>query len=285
MFVCTNPKFNYMKKVVLFIALVATTVAGAQAQKFQGGEKNLEVQFSPLSGNPIGINGLRFRMFNSESSAIRVGFSVGGSNDTEVRKQPYEIFDGGTFIKDMPELYSTSKSFNFSIRPGYEKHFAGTDRLSPYVGAELFFTMGSSSYSEEYSSAVTAADNEAEFAAKWSTWSITRSEGTTTFGLNAIAGADFYFVDNFYLGVELGLGFQNTKYKDSEIELSSNDAYKFFSSEVNQDELNSSFTEMLSVNAAGAVETNTIIGPGDGKFKSSSWGPNFQSTLRLGWLF
>ena len=285
MFVCTNPKFNYMKKVVLFIALVATTVAGAQAQKFQGGEKNLEVQFSPLSGNPIGINGLRFRMFNSESSAIRVGFNIGGSNNTEVRKQPYDIVDGAN-IKDMPELYSTDKSFNVSIRPGYEMHFAGTDRLSPYVGAELLFSMASSSYSEEYSSGVTADDNTAANATKWATWSITRSEGSTTFGLNAIAGVDFYFVDNFYLGAEIGLGFQNTSYKDSEIDLSDDKAYYHFSDAVNEDSINESFAEMLSRNPANeTVDRNTIIGPGDGKFKSSSWGPNFQSTLRLGWLF
>ena len=272
-----------MKKVVLFIALVATTVAGAQAQKFQGGEKNLEVQFSPLSGNPIGINGLRFRMFNSESSAIRVGFSVGGSNDTKVKEQPYEI-PTGTTVTNMPELYSTSKSFNFSIRPGYEKHFAGTDRLSPYVGAELLFSMESSSYSEEYSGAVTAADVDSEFAAKWSTWSLTRSEGSTTFGLNAIAGADFYFVDNFYLGVELGLGFQNTKHKNSEIE---GDYANILFYNPEQPAINQTFIDMLDQDALTLKwEPRTSVGnESNGAFKNSSWGPNFQSTLRLGWLF
>ena len=114
----------------MFIALVATSMVGAQAQKFQGGEKNLEVNFSPLGENPIGIEGIRFRMFNSESSAIRLGFNINGGKTTDVVQQPYEVENGANDISKS-ELYSTSKNFGFSIRPGYEKHFAGTDRLSP----------------------------------------------------------------------------------------------------------------------------------------------------------
>jgi hypothetical protein len=296
MFVCTNPKFNYMKKVVLFIALVATTVAGAQAQKFQGGEKNLEVQFSPLSGNPIGINGLRFRMFNSESSAIRVGFSVGGSNVTDVRVDPYEV-SGPSGPLSKSELYSTTKDFNFSIRPGYEIHFAGTDRLSPYIGAELLFQMNSSSYSEEYHGGNTDANDLDDQAANWSTWNIERKEGSSVFGLNAVGGVDFYFADNFYLGAEIGLGFQSTKYKNSELTISDEAAafwYSNGSGATAEDQngaltksgaINSEFTDMFSANITEKkIEYISKVGD-HGKFKDVSWGPNFQSTLRLGWLF
>ena len=258
----------------MFIALVATSVVGAQAQKFQGGEKNLEVNFSPLSANPIGIDGIRFRMFNSESSAIRVGFSVSGGKVTEVMSQavPSEI-DAKVTI---PELYSTDKSFGFSLRPGYEKHFAGTDRLSPYVGAELIFAMTSKTYTEEYHTGNSAAN--IGDPANHSTWTAERKDGTTTFGLNAVAGADFYFADNFYLGVELGLGFQNVKQKDVEISVSDENAWLLSGQVTHVD-------GFLSENAAGKMEIATIIGDGTGKYKNSAWGPNFQSTLRLGWLF
>jgi len=262
----------------MFIALVATSVVGAQAQKFQGGEKNLEVNFSPLSANPIGIDGIRFRMFNSESSAIRVGFSVSGGKVTEVMSQavPSEI-DAKVTI---PELYSTDKSFGFSLRPGYEKHFAGTDRLSPYVGAELIFAMTSKTYTEEYHTGNSAAN--IGDPANHSTWTAERKDGTTTFGLNAVAGADFYFADNFYLGVELGLGFQNVKQKDVEISVSDENAWVL--NKVDGVDL-THVDGFLDENAAGKMEIATTIGDGTGKYKNSAWGPNFQSTLRLGWLF
>ena len=284
MFVCTNPKFNYMKKVVLFIALVATTVAGAQAQKFQGGEKNLEVQFSPLSGNPIGINGIRFRMFNSESSAIRVGFNIGGSNHNEVYSQQAstEGSDGAVVI--LPELNQTHQSFNFAIRPGYEMHFAGTDRLSPYVGAELMYAMESSTMTREFHNANNADDQSKP--ENWQTWDMTVKNGSSTFGLNALAGVDFYFADNFYLGAEINLGFHNTSYKDRETTAGNEDAWKY--SESAQTDIDFYQATWNAENTA--IEYQTIIGPGNpleltSPTKSSGWGPNFQSTLRLGWLF
>ncbi len=269
----------------MFIALVATSMVGAQAQKFQGGEKNLEVNFSPLSAKPIEINGIRFRMFNSESSAIRVGFGINGDKTTDVIKQPYFQTTTGTDSIAKSELYSTTKNFGFSIRPGYEMHFAGTDRLSPYVGVELIFSMDRSSYREEYHSGNTADTEAPAKAAEWSTWTIERKDGSRTFGLNAVAGADFYFADNFYLGVELGLGFQGTKQKDSEITVSDKNAFVLYDGEIF-----GGFEEMLSVapNPTTGVDdmvTKTIVGNGSGDFKESKWGPNFQSTLRLGWLF
>lgn len=284
MFACTNPKFNYMKKVVLFIALVATTAVGAQAQKFQGGEKNLEVEFNPFGGSPIGMNGVRFRMFNSESSAIRVGFNIGGTNHNEVYSQQAstEGSDGAVVI--LPELNQTHQSFNFAIRPGYEMHFAGTDRLSPYVGAELMYAMESSTMTREFHNANNADDQSKP--ENWQTWDMTVKNGSSTFGLNALAGVDFYFADNFYLGAEINLGFHNTSYKDRETTAGNEDAWKY--SEAAQTDIDFYQATWNAENTA--IEYQTIIGPGNpleatSPTKSSGWGPNFQSTLRLGWLF
>jgi opacity protein-like surface antigen len=284
MFVCTNPKFNYMKKVVLFIALVATSVAGAQAQKFQGGEKNLEVEFNPFGGSPIGMNGLRFRMFNSESSAIRIGFNIGGTNNNEVYSQQDkpEGSDGAVVI--LPELNQSMQTFNFAIRPGYEMHFAGTDRLSPYVGAELMYAMQSSTTTREFHNANNADDQSKP--ENWQTWDMTVKNGSSMFGLNALAGVDFYFVDNFYLGAEINLGFHNTSYKDRETTAGNEDAWKY--SEAAQ--LDPDFYQATWNAENTAIEYQTIIGPGNpleatSPTKTSGWGPNFQSTIRLGWLF
>jgi len=284
MFVCTNPKFNYMKKVVLFIALVATSVVGVQAQKFQGGEKNLEVEFNPFGDSPVSMNGIRFRMFNSESSAIRIGFNIGGTNNNEVYSQQdkTEGSDGAVVI--LPELNQSMQTFNFAIRPGYEMHFAGTDRLSPYVGAELMYAMQSSTMTREFHNANNADDQSKP--ENWQTWDMTVKNGSSMFGLNALAGVDFYFVDNFYLGAEINLGFHSTSYKDRETTAGNEDAWKY--SEAAQ--LDPDFYQATWNAENTAIEYQTIIGPGEptsftSPTKNSGWGPNFQSTIRLGWLF
>jgi hypothetical protein len=223
-----------MKKVALFFAFAIACVSGAFAQKQTGGEKNLEVQFAPLGGNPVSISGIRLRLFNSESSAIRIGLFVGGSSSDDVTAQ------AGEFSADSPELHDISKEFSFSLRPGYEMHFAGTDRLSPYIGGEILIGISRSTTDEE----VANSDD--------SVGTITTKDGSTTFGLNAVAGCDFYFSDAIYLGVELGFGYAGTSNADTEI---------------TYDNLDTDDPDP------------TVNG------KSSSWGPNYQGTIRLGWLF
>lgn len=234
---------------------MALATSGLFAQKQTGGEKNLEVQFAPLGGSPVSISGIRLRMFNSESSAFRLSVFLGGSNDQTVSAQPGSVETGD---EDRPELYDTEKSFSFSIRPGYEKHFEGTDRLSPYAGVEaVFATTTTKAITEAWSGTNTRPEEGA-------VWETTDTDGSTTFGLNLVAGTDFYFADNIYLGAELGFGFSKTNEKDSEREVSDLDRYRFDNNIADDTE----------------VEFDPIING-----SSSSWGPNFQGTIRLGWLF
>ena len=282
----------------MFIALVATSVAGANAQKFQGGEKNLEVNFSPLSENPVAIDGIRFRMFNSESSAIRVGFSISGQKDVSVYSPQFVDYGGGSNGSDVtiPDLLETNRSFGFSIRPGYEKHFAGTDRLSPYVGAELAFSMERSTLTREFHDGNTAESDAAPEQRQ--VWDMTVTTGSSTLGLNALAGFDFYFTDNLYLGAEISLGLNRKSYRDRETEASNPDNYKF-SAEAKGD---IDFWQAQMNQAGTSIEYQTITGSGNPEdvivdpttgvlfsykstTKSSSWGPTVQSTLRIGWLF
>lgn len=267
-----------MKKVLLSFAIAITAISGAFAQKQEGGEKNLEVNFAPLGGNPIGMDGIRLRLFNSDGTgAIRVRLGLGGTNDVTVRKQAQELPNTNKTV--IPELYDTKKSFNFSIRPGYEIHFDGTDRLSPYVGAELLFATGSETLIKEFHGASNPNELDLESASKWSTWEAERKRGTTTFGLNAVAGFDFYFTDKLYLGAEIGFGFQTKKHKDQEITLS-NDHF-LYSTEAQGD---TDFNDYAYIKD-GKVVVETPVGDGTGKYKNSGWGPNYQATIRLGWLF
>jgi opacity protein-like surface antigen len=196
-------------------------------------------------------------MFNSEASAIRLSVFVGGTNDQTVTAQPGTVAGGD---EDRPELYDTDKSFSFSLRPGYEKHFEGTDRLSPYVGGELVFsTTTTTTISEDWN----GTNARPEEGAVWET---TTTDGSTTFGLNLVAGTDFYFADNIYLGAELGFGFAKTNEKDSETEVSDLDRFRAANGIPDDIEVETAFDPIINGS-------------------STSWGPNFQGTIRLGWLF
>lgn len=243
-----------MKKVILSAAVALACVSGAVAQKQTGGEKNLEVQFAPLGGSPVSISGIRLRIFNSESTAIRLGINLGGGTTTNVLAQAGETDND----QNSPVLYEYQKHMDISIRPGFEKHFAGTDRLSPYVGAEVLFSIhNESTETEDYNGTNSNTTDRA-------TWTTTVKDGSTTFGLNAVAGVDFYFADNLYLGTELGFGFSSTKQKDTTTEVSDVDRYRH----------------------ANGLPTDTKVEFKDqANGKTSGWGPNYQATLRLGWLF
>lgn len=181
-----------------------------------------EVNFNPFSSNPVNINYLRFRYFLTDQSSLRIGFSVGMEKQT-------------------PQEDVTRKTFDISIRPGYEWHLVGTERLSPYFGVEAEFSVKKSSFEDEDSDAYVEKIDGA-----WSESGIER--GFTRIGLNFIVGADFYVAKRVYLGTEFGFGFQNTK--TSEIKVTTPD---------DLDPIESSSSFQL--------------------------GPNFNSSLRLGFVF
>ena len=89
---------------------------------------------------------------------------------------------------------AVKKSNTFTLGLGLEHHFGGTDRLSPYIGAEL--AIGSVSGSEK---------------------TVTKTSTTTTkdaprflFGGTLLLGADYYVAPHVYLGVEAGLDLKTT---------------------------------------------------------------------------
>ncbi|MEX2379353.1 MAG: hypothetical protein WD530_01310 [Vicingaceae bacterium] len=236
-----------MKKKVLLIAAIAagfftTNELNAQENesnagdfKPTGGEKNIEVNFAPLGSNPISINNLRFRYFMSSDMAVRVGFSVSSSSE----KTPEEVIDPSDPTETI-ELEDKSSTFGISINPGIEKHFEGTDRLSPYVGAVLNFSM------------LNTKEIDQDVDGTGDTYESETTGGSTTFGLNLVLGADWYFSKHFYMGTEVGFGFSSTNIKDDEI-----------------------------TNPAGPdTDTQTNING-----SSFNLGPNFNSSIRLGFLF
>ena len=227
-----------MKKVLIIAAAALFIGSAANAQdvmKQTGGEQNLEVLFAPLGGSPIGINGIKYRSFTSATTAWRATVFLGFNSTTD------KTLGGGSDFED--ELKTVNSNFDISVRPGIEKHFLGTDRLSPYYGAEAIVGFGTASTKEDQTYGV---DNDVETVK-------TTSQGMLTLGVNGIAGVDFYFADNIYMGAELGFGI----------------AYEL------------EFEEKVeSLDGDGDIQSGEV--PGGSSFNV---GPNVVGAIRLGFLF
>lgn len=177
-----------MKTLLVFaLGLLFSLSSFAQNELKQfDGAKNLEVYFTPLGGSPIAISGIKLRIFNSESTALRGALFVGYASTTDITQQ-----ENG----DSMELKTTNSSLEVGIQLGYEKHLEGTDHLSPYIGGVVDFGIKTSKESAD-----------AQVGDKVVTDDTKNMDGFTRFGLGAVAGFDYYFAKNLYFGGELGFG-------------------------------------------------------------------------------
>jgi hypothetical protein len=190
-----------------------------------------EVNFNPFSSTPVSINYLRLRKFVSEQNAVRLGFSLGVRNQT-----PFEN--------------TSQSSFDINLRPGYEHHFAGTERLSPYIGFDVDIAIKSSSYSDDRTSAQNPGPGPySKISGAWDTNGTER--GFTRFGANFLIGVDYYIIKRLYLGVEFGYGFQLINSSD------------------------------ITVTPRSVSSTATPIKGGS----TFQIGPNYNSAIRLGFVF
>lgn len=253
-----------MKKLVFALALVSLVSFGAQAQKQMGDEHNIELGFTPLGDGVIDGTVLKYRNFLEDNRAFRVSLMLDNSTDVYVTAQEGDESDTDPVS---PQLQDTEKNSMFGLAVGYEMHWDGQDRLSPYWGVEAFFMTGNSSYETEYWGP-NDIDNVGQDA-KNVTWTTTTSQGANTFGIRLVTGADFYFTDAMYMGVEAGLGFASTKVTDYTIEIS----------------------DLVAFNLENKLDQNTnapvaiVGGIDDGHLSNFTLGNVFQSSLRIGYLF
>lgn len=232
-----------MKKAILFTLAIASVATLASAQEFKqaAGSKTLEVQLAPLGGSPIGISGIQFRKFSTETSAIRAGLFLGFMSSSDVTQQKGPVIQ--------PELLTKESSLEISLQPGFEKHMAGTDRLSPYWGAVLDIGFKSTTKKEEKETVLTAT-NMAD-SLKVQTVTTKGDGGFIRFGAGLVMGTDFYFAKKFYVGAEFGIGL--------------------------------GFTGMSTIKTEDTSSTVAI--PDQNQGSELNFGPTVNSRLRLGWNF
>lgn len=204
-----------MKKIVLAAMICLAFVGTTQAQyKPEAGSFTTELQFTPMgnlvsnvntsglgiSGAPSPIFGLdlgfKGRYFISDNLAVRLTLGFG---NTTLKEVDYNMYSDGKEYEDVLK----TKTSNFVIAPGIEYHFAGFERLSPYVGAEFLFG---------------TLTNKTDFTTSHNAdYTKTKQKGTSL-GINLVAGFDFYVYKGLYLGAELGFGYSSAKVKDTESE-------------------------------------------------------------------
>lgn len=179
-----------MKKHLIIAGTLLMFAATSNAQDFKPteGSKNLEFQFAPLGGSPINISGIRYRKFSSTTEAMRINAFLGYSRESTIKQE-----DGD----NQKRLVDRESQFTINLRPGIEKHFEGTDRLSPYYGGEI--DLG-------YTRTVNRKQTQAGADKVVTERRINDGDANWRFGLNAVAGFDYYFAKHLYIGAELGFG-------------------------------------------------------------------------------
>jgi len=241
-----------MKKIILTgcLAVTALFVSNVNAQTYADVEKaTTETPFSIevlLTGGQTGINwnapALRARYFVNDNIAVRLqfGFGDGSGNAMSEKNRFYEFADG----TKGGEGLETIKRSAFALQLGAEYHFLGTQKLSPYAAFGFNIAKGKSETSWDkydgtgYNIAVASE----------------QTGGYMGFGAQLGLGMDFYFVENVYVGLELGLGINAFTHDDR--------------------------VGVTTVTMGGSSTTTTIESAG----YKDSYLSNFAS-FRLGWRF
>jgi hypothetical protein len=173
------------------------------------GDITTEVAVNLEQGISLNRGGIRMRKFVTADKAYRLGVDA----DYVSNKMADH-----TSTRYGAEMQQTS--FSISIAPGIEKHFVGTDRLSPYIGAELpIGYRGASAESENYTA-----------KGGWGPYPHFGNRANVNIGLNGLAGVDYYFAPRFYAGFEIGAGIRYRKDQDVVVTSYSTQEYKGYHS-------------------------------------------------------
>lgn len=188
-----------MKKTLLAIAFFMVSLA-VLGQKPVGGDILTEAEFNlNFNKDNFTLPSLRFRYFIADKLAARIDLSANGTSETNNFYQ-YSNGTGGTGSY-------TLKNSTSHIGLGLEKHFEGNERLSPFAAAMIGFGGTKTTIEGENS------DGNAYRSDYKSTGEIKYKQLDASIRL----GCDFWVGEYFYLGTELGYGFNSQSRKETDL--------------------------------------------------------------------
>lgn len=187
-----------MKKVILSALAVvfAFNIASAQEEVVRVTTVTTTNYFKPNQGDvtaDLGLFGngiftgqspvntfngmLKGRLFLMDDLALRASLSAGQTSETNTSD---------------PNVTTKTSRGGFGLFAGIEKHFDGTARLSPYVGADLGIEVWNQT-------SITDNKKDNNFDAS------VKGPGTFYVGGKLLFGADYYIAQSLYVGAEAGL--------------------------------------------------------------------------------
>jgi hypothetical protein len=185
-----------MKKIFLSILLVFSSFAFSQKPSTQNPfsiEGQLRYNNASLQFNTPAV---RMRYFIKDDISARLTVLVDNSADKDVIQAVPG--SGGS-----AQGHIINKISNLIINLGGEKHLKGTDKLSPYLGSDVLIGFGNSKRDLMNTDGFSWIGNYTEKS----------YAPHNHIGLNIVGGTDYYFKNNFYAGLELGIGFIYTNYQ------------------------------------------------------------------------
>ena len=251
-----------MKKILMVAALAATSIVAAQAQS----------EFKPKAGDVTTDVSLFANGLFANPTALYKGNVASGVSSNKFDLSTVGVLKGRYFFQDdlalrlslglsSPSVKSTLEETNHSLENKYrattlyfglgvEKHFTGTDRLSPCVGAELhvgsYTTNAESNDTRTVGTIVTKTNQQIKAAPGF------------TFGGGLFMGADYYIAPKVFLGLEAGLNI---------------DAYSLGKT-----------TNITTINVTGQP-TQTTDNSGKTKYSGSSLNTDLQVGFKIGFVF
>lgn len=243
-------------------ALAATSIVAAQAQS----------EFKPKAGDVTTDVSLFANGLFANPTALYKGNVASGVSSNKFDLSTVGVLKGRYFFQDdlalrlslglsSPSVKSTLEETNHSLENKYrattlyfglgvEKHFTGTDRLSPYVGAELhvgsYTTNAESNDTRTVGTIVTKTNQQIKAAPSF------------TFGGGLFMGADYYIAPKVFLGLEAGLNI---------------DAYSLGKT-----------TNITTINVTGQP-AQTTDNSGKTKYSGSSLSTDLQVGFKIGFVF
>ena len=198
-----------MKKItVSFLLLVFSTVAFAQDQdtlKSRATDWGVVINLTGLIdnislGNLTDVNNnntLLVKHHLTNEKVLRIGLGLKTVNNSWFSADSISLTSGNRALQ---EIDSTEKRFDFSVAIGMEKHLGNTRRLDPYLAGELVIgKIGSTK--------IDASTDITDITGTHKIQRIIQQDGGFTFGLNFIAGFNYFFSERLSIGAEVNLGY------------------------------------------------------------------------------
>jgi len=133
----------------------------------------------------------------TNDKVLRLGFGLKSVSDNWLLEDSITLSSGNRALQTID---STESRLDFSLSVGYEKHLGNTRRLDPYLGGEIVIgRIGGTK--------IDASTDITDVTGTEKIQQITQIDGGFNFGLNFIAGFNYFFAERISIGAEINLGY------------------------------------------------------------------------------